>query len=258
MEKCKSHHYIFTQKGKFVCTVCGHERKNYKKAKKQVTVISAFVAVAIAGFFAYQNLGLIEHNATPVINQTTQTVGTFVNKIPIENGTNSALQVFHIAQKEIPKIINVPSHIISNPAVSIPGITKSYSDTELVNYALQLINEDRKNANLSPVILSDNTAAQIHAQDVFQTRQISHWMTNGEKPYMTYTRLGGLGYVSQNVATSLCDGFSCGIDPMEQIRSSEHEMICKREDLSWEYYASLVLFTCMQKSTQCFLSLNQF
>ena len=66
-------------------------------------------------------------------------------------------------------------------------------------YALAKINEDRAKFGLSAVLLSDNKAAQVHSEDVFKTKQISHWMTNGEKPYMTYSRYGGVGDVGQNV-----------------------------------------------------------
>ena len=71
---------------------------------------------------------------------------------------------------------------------------------ELVRHALELINEDRAAFGLEPVRLGSNAAAQVHAEDVFRNKQISHWMSNGEKPYMTYSRYGGMGSVGQNVA----------------------------------------------------------
>ena len=76
---------------------------------------------------------------------------------------------------------------------------------ELVQHVLNRINKDRADSGLLPVELSPNQAAQIHAEDVFRTKQISHWMTNGEKPYMTYTQYDGEGSVQQNVAIA---GFS--------------------------------------------------
>ncbi len=76
---------------------------------------------------------------------------------------------------------------------------------ELVQHVLNRINKDRADSGLLPVELSPNQAAQIHAEDVFRTKQISHWMTNGEKPYMTYTQYNGEGSVQQNVAIA---GFS--------------------------------------------------
>jgi len=71
---------------------------------------------------------------------------------------------------------------------------------ELVRHVLDRINKDRVDFGLHPVELSSNQAAQIHAEDVFRTKQISHWTTEGEKPYMTYTRYDGKGSVQQNVA----------------------------------------------------------
>lgn len=105
----------------------------------------------------------------------------------------------------------------------------------LRNYALSRINEDRAVFGLEPVELSSNLAAQVHAEDVLKTRYISHWMSNGEKPYMTYTKYGGLGDVAQNVATSgdyyyykdCTSGlFYCEIaDPYEQIDLHQYGMV---------------------------------
>ncbi|WP_415283924.1 CAP domain-containing protein [Candidatus Nitrososphaera sp. FF02] len=111
-------------------------------------------------------------------------------------------------------------------------------------YALQKINEDREDYGLEPVALSNNKAAQVHAEDVLSTRFISHWMTNGEKPYMTYSRLGGTGYVSQNVATAgdeqyfedcTSGEYYCEpMDPLAEIEDLERSMmyddeVCSRQ-----------------------------
>jgi uncharacterized protein YkwD len=85
--------------------------------------------------------------------------------------------------------------------IRVPTLFPQASVIELQQYALDKINKDRADFGLQPVALSENQAAQIHAEDVFQTHVISHWMTNGEKPHMTYSRLGGYGAVGQNVAT---------------------------------------------------------
>ena len=65
--------------------------------------------------------------------------------------------------------------------------------SDLKEFALQKINEDRAKFDLQQVKLSQNNAAQVHAEDILKTEQISHWMTSGEKPYMTYTKYNGLG-----------------------------------------------------------------
>lgn len=107
---------------------------------------------------------------------------------------------------------------------------------ELVEYALAAINKDRADFGLPPVQLSTNQAAQVHAEDVHANKQISHWLSNGEKPYMTYSRLGGSGSVHQNVAISgysqaeydrcvstilLCER----INPLNAIRDLQYEMM---------------------------------
>ena len=129
----------------------------------------------------------------------------------------------------------------SLPAISIlPQLGASpeiVPQDELVAAALEEINKDRKKFGLSPVELSSNIAAQVHAEDVFKNKQISHWMSNGEKPYMTYSRYGGMGGMGQNVAIA---GFSADqyeeclrnpqyncekIDPIETIKELEYEMM---------------------------------
>ncbi len=107
---------------------------------------------------------------------------------------------------------------------------------ELVQHALNLINNDRAKFGLPPVKLSSNKAAQAHAEDVFKTKQISHWTTSGEKPYMSYTEYGGMGDVQQNVAIA---GFTADqynqcktnvlmnceqIDPITTLDKLEYEM----------------------------------
>ncbi|HEY3094372.1 MAG TPA: hypothetical protein VGJ42_01305, partial [Nitrososphaera sp.] len=111
-----------------------------------------------------------------------------------------AAALFILAPTLTEIIINQPG----NPPITILPLQSQEPKTvpreELVQHALDLINKDRADSGLLPVELSSNQAAQAHAEDVFETKRISHWMTNGEKPYMTYTRYGGEGSVQQNVA----------------------------------------------------------
>ncbi|HZB80066.1 MAG TPA: CAP domain-containing protein [Nitrososphaera sp.] len=108
-----------------------------------------------------------------------------------------------------PTVANFVIQQNDNPAITILQPSSQQPSTmpreELVQHVLNSINKDRADFGLLPVELSSNQAAQIHAEDVFRTKQISHWMTNGEKPYMTYTQYDGEGSVQQNVAIA---GFS--------------------------------------------------
>jgi uncharacterized protein YkwD len=107
-----------------------------------------------------------------------------------------ALSNFIIQQKDNPAIT------ILQPSSQQP---RTVPREELVQHVLDRVNKDRTDMGLLPVKLSSNEAAQMQAEDVFRTKQISHWTTNGEKPYMTYTQYDGEGSVQQNVAIA---GFS--------------------------------------------------
>jgi uncharacterized protein YkwD len=107
-----------------------------------------------------------------------------------------ALSNFIIQQKDNPAIT------ILQPSSQQP---RTVPREELVQHVLDRVNKDRTDMGLLPVKLSSNEAAQMQAEDVFRTKQISHWTTKGEKPYMTYTQYDGEGSVQQNVAIA---GFS--------------------------------------------------
>lgn len=140
-----------------------------------------------------------------------------------------------------PTLIGIVTQPEDNPVIRIlqpqSQEPRTVAREELVQHALDLINKDRADFGLPPVTLSTNQAAQAHAEDVFNTKRISHWMTNGEKPYMTYSRFGGEGNVQQNVAIA---GFSTEqyeecltnvlldcerIEPLSTIEELQYEMM---------------------------------
>ncbi len=103
----------------------------------------------------------------------------------------------------------------------------------LVNFALEKINEDRQKNGMNPVALGSNMAAQNHADDMLALDYFSHWNSKGAKPYVAYTSFGGQGYVQENIAAAWCKGFSCKLDPVEQIRKSQYSMMYDDEDSNW-------------------------
>jgi hypothetical protein len=70
----------------------------------------------------------------------------------------------------------------------------------LKNYAISKINEDRQHFGKHPVNLSLNNAAQYQSENILSTKYMSHLTTEGEKPYILYSKLGGYGKLRQNVA----------------------------------------------------------
>src|SRR5579885_959248 len=122
-------------------------------------------------------------------------------------------------------------------APSAPNVVSNQASSDLtldqlVQHALLKINQDRAKYGLPPVNLSPNRAAQAHAEDMLSSRQISHWTTDGMKPYMRYTIYNGTGAVQQNVYEEGFEGaeydqcvsgmlFCTKVDPYKAIDDGE-------------------------------------
>ena len=68
--------------------------------------------------------------------------------------------------------------------------------------ALRLVNNDRADHGLPPVVLGTNPAAQLHAEDMLEHDYQGHWWADGRKPYMVYSQTGGTSYAAENAASS--------------------------------------------------------
>jgi hypothetical protein len=138
------------------------------------------------------------------------------------------------------------SHSMTTPT---PNISQTnYSQEELVNYALSLINSDRNGLSVNPngtmiyrllpigekhpqnVSLSAIISAQQHAEDMLKNNYFSHWDTHGYKPHMRYTLAGGQGSVSENIAW-IKYGF--WYDLKAAIAKLEFDMI--NDDAEWDW-----------------------
>jgi Cysteine-rich secretory protein family len=114
----------------------------------------------------------------------------------------------------------------------IPQTTK-YNRNLSDNYkhAIAVINTDREKHKLLPILLSNNRAAQSHAEDILRRKLLSHWTTDGMKPYMSYSINGGTGYVKQNV--SYVGISNSSIDPIRSIDDLEYAMMYKDSESQW-------------------------
>lgn len=113
-------------------------------------------------------------------------------------------------QKSAPPISLFPTSTVSKPTVaevkpsptlvlpSTPTSTPQLTREQLIQYTLDLINADRKNAGIAPITLGTNTAAQAHAEEMLKNGYLSHWGLDGLKPYMRYTLAGGANYEAEN------------------------------------------------------------
>jgi uncharacterized protein YkwD len=123
-----------------------------------------------------------------------------------------------------------PSTIISNAPSSIPI---SSSPSQLVNYALSLINSDRQLNGLQNVTLSSIDSAQQHADNMLKNGYFSHWDTNGYKPYMRYTLAGGQGAVAENIAWRKETGNIFGTDVKSALKDLEWSMMYDDAASNW-------------------------
>jgi Cysteine-rich secretory protein family len=198
---CNNRFRVFMQ----FCPNCGSKNPLYnrpppnnrlrKKAGKKAIVIAASVTVVIISILLLLNVFMKNSGLN------------FSNSLYVENPRSLEIQYQ------------------ANIAV----------DKSLQQYALNKINEDREKYDLPPVQISSNEAAQLHAEDILRTKAISHWTTDGMKPYMRYSIYNGTGYVAQNIAVIGVSGIGTIINPYTGTNDSEwqfmhNDAICCNDD----------------------------
>ena len=102
----------------------------------------------------------------------------------------------------------------------------------LAAYALQLINADRATNGTGPLVLGYNRAAQQHADSMLYYGYFSHLDTQGYKPYMRYTLMGGRGADFENIAyySSSSGPFTSTAAVEQGIKSLEYSMMYHDND----------------------------
>lgn len=104
----------------------------------------------------------------------------------------------------------------------------SYPDERYVEgqrLMLMLINQQRDLAGRGPLVLGDNNVAQLHAEASLRHCSVSHWDTDGLKPYMRYSLAGGYQYNVENLSGSTycpdaSEGYLPGPSIEEEIREA--------------------------------------
>ncbi len=87
---------------------------------------------------------------------------------------------------------------------------------------LELINQARINAGVPPVSMGTNNVAQIQAEHLLEHCVLSHWGTDGLKPYMRYSLAGGYQANGENALTFN----ECGLaDTLLQWNDQPMEMV---------------------------------
>ena len=83
---------------------------------------------------------------------------------------------------------------------------------------LELINEARMEHGADPVVLGDNTAAQVHAENSLRSCVYSHWGSDGTKSDMRYILAGGSQYSRENVSgVSFCYTADDRVSPINNL-----------------------------------------
>ncbi|MCL5430391.1 MAG: CAP domain-containing protein [Candidatus Marsarchaeota archaeon] len=123
----------------------------------------------------------------------------------------------------ITNIFNSTTSVQQN--LSYPSTTigqQNIPQSQVINYTLKAINQDRHKFGLKNVTYSNITSGQQHSESMLQNDYFAHWDVFGLKPYMRYTLVGGRGAVSENVAYIYK---SNGINVYNSISSMEYSMM---------------------------------
>jgi uncharacterized protein YkwD len=159
-------------------------------------------------------------------------IASFILIVPyipsiIRDASGILSRLASIGQVSVETGSNVTNHsyspLIQNGSANIT-FPSDYSILQA--YALKLINDDRANSSVGPVNLSSNQAGQQHADSMLTYGFFSHYDTQGYKPYMRYSLLGGRGADAENVAYIQDPSAHFSTSSVENaIKTLEHAMI---------------------------------
>lgn len=172
--------------------------------------------LAVAGLLSQLALAACSINAVPATTlpstnsttmQATATAATTSTAAPVTGATTTppGTPAATITTATTPTTAAIKTTATtSKPAPATTTVAPVTQETPqhalLVQYILALINKDRADFGLPPVALGTNRAAQVHADDMFAGFFLSHWGTDGLKPYMRFTQAGSVNYEAENSA----------------------------------------------------------
>ena len=119
-------------------------------------------------------------------------------------------------------LVDLPTPTGGSPIVSqtpVPTQSPDQLHIEVKQRMLEIINTERRDAGLAPLVLGDNAAAQLHADASLEGCFSSHWGLDGLKPYMRYTL--AVGYQSNShfvLGSDYCITASDGYSPKDSLR----------------------------------------
>ena len=204
--------------------------------------------MAVEDFFGHGEEGVTFSERLERVGAQCSSVSSQVLKLPLSNDDPSALsdQIFETLLVEAERLVNSPrlhfiglgvslessKYALVSMLASVQPSTPNYDEVvmdDLLEHALLVINQDREKFGLRPVVLGQNRAAQLHAEDLLSHGYLSHWDSAGRKPYMRYSIASGIGSVSENVALQ-GSATECSIhwgpeDILEGIENMQFQMV---------------------------------
>ena len=250
-----NHDYVW-ERDHFLCTRCGqtaYGKSRARKRRKKIGVVVIAVAVmSLVGVFAYQGgipvspaletIGGIGEMASDAASEIQDGVGNLGSSGP--SGTSAGPHDVADVDAGTGQKAPVPDDIIS--AILQRPVPEEELDIEdLYGHALEIVNDDRAKHGAKPVQLGHLNSAQAHADDMLEVGYFSHWNSNNLKPYTAYAKMGGMGHVSENVATvhMYCPASSCISSPFNtknEIQGSQYAMMYDDADSNWGHRDNII------------------
>ena len=100
----------------------------------------------------------------------------------------------------VPPPILVPTLEPLSTSTPEPVLRPDQRHLALKEHMIELVNGFREEEGLQPIVLGDNIAAQLHAEQSLNDCISGHWGTDGLKPYMRYSLAGGFQANGENVS----------------------------------------------------------
>ena len=160
--------------------------------------VAATVEVAVAKALATPRSGLGPNTQATVEAQVHATVQALY-------GTPTSTSTLEPTSTPVPTVTPPTPTVTPKPTGTPAGTTTPPSHppdlrhVEEKRYMLELINAERAKVGVSPVVLDDNVAAQMHAESALESCFSSHWGIDGLKPYMRYSLAGGYQSNGENM-----------------------------------------------------------
>ncbi len=208
--------------------------KRSRRGLRIAAVAVLLLIVGAAGYGYYHSLGAPATTG----GSRTNSISTSAVQYPTSSITSSSATISTSAPSTASSTVASASTetVTPNPSFTNGKANVSYpSDyNALAQYALNMINQDRVGFGLQTVALSTVPSGQQHADSMLYFGYFSHWDTQGYKPYMRFTLLGGEGSVAENIdhqggpcpAGYLCPWEFTSQDSVESaIADAEHYMV---------------------------------